>query len=180
VKNKVIVDTFWNSLIFEKFSRSVKIDKKEIELNISNRKKQTEYLLSEIVYTTEQNETYEEKTISIVKMIKERGFNETALTYSISDTSKNGGKLGWIKQDILSNEIKKEITNTHIGKYTKPIVIPGGFIILLIEDIRVTNKEIDIEKEIKNIVDKKTNDQLNNFSNIYINKLKKNTQIDEF
>ena len=68
---------------------------------------------------------------------------------------------------------------TKVGKTTKPIVIPGGFLILNIENIRETEKIIDVEKEIKNIIEEKTNDQLNRFSNIFINKLKKNIQFNE-
>ncbi len=112
-------------------------------------------------------------------MINERNFTEAAFNYSISDTSSNGGKLGWIKEEILNNNIKNEIKEKDIGEFTKPLVIPGGFLILNIENIREIEKNIDLDKEIKIIIDKKTNDQLNQYSNIYLKKLKKNIQINE-
>ena len=60
------------------------------------------------------------------------------------------------------------------------IVIPGGFLILYIENVREVKREINIEDEIKLIIVKKTNDQLDLFSNIYLNKLKKVIKINEF
>ena len=179
VKDKIIINTLWNQLIYEKFSKNVKINKLEIEESIKKKKLQKEFLLSEIVFTVDENKNLNEKVKLINKIIKEKNFSEAALSYSISDTASNGGKLGWIKEEILNNKIKNEIKITNVGKFTKPIVIPGGFLILNIENIRKTEKNIVIEKEIKNIIEKKTNDQLNRLSNIYINKLKKDIQLNE-
>ena len=63
------------------------------------------------------------------------------------------------------------------GNYTKPIVVPGGFLILYKENTR--NIKIDLEKEIENIIAEKTNEQLDQFSNIFFNKTKKNININE-
>ena len=98
----------------------------------------------------------------------------------MSDTSTNGGKVGWVSESSLSNKIKKVIKNTNIGEITRPINIPSGFIILFKEDKRETLVELDIEKEIDKIIKRKTNEQLNQFSNIYYNKIKKNINIYEF
>ena len=37
----------------------------------------------------------------IKKSIDENGFENTASIFSISDSSKTGGKLGWIKENSL-------------------------------------------------------------------------------
>lgn len=179
IKRKISINTYWNQLIYTKFSKNIKINKVEIEKALKSKKKQTEYLLSEIVFAIENNENLNEKIKQISNNISQKNFSEAALNYSVSDTAKNGGKLGWIKEEILNEKIKNEIKLTKIGNFTKPIVIPGGFIILNIENIRETEKNIDVEKEIKNIVDQKTNDQLNRFSNIFINKLKKDIKFNE-
>ena len=113
-------------------------------------------------------------------MIKERNFTEAAFNFSISDTSGIGGELGWIKENVLNKKIKNELKNINNGEYTNPIIIPGGFLILYIDDSREIKNNLDINNEIKNIVDRKTNDQLNRFSNIYLKKLRKNIQVDEF
>ena len=179
IKKKISINTYWNQIIYKKFSKNVKINKIEIENDIKNKKKQKEYSLSEIVFTINEKETLKEKTEIINKTIDKKSFSEAALNYSISDSANNGGKLGWIKEEILNNKIKNEIKMTKVGKFTRPIILPGGFLILKIENIREIEKNLDVEKEIKNIINEKTNDQLNRFSNIYINKLKKNIEFNE-
>ena len=57
--------------------------------------------------------------------------------------------------------------------------MPGGFLILKLLDFKEVNKEFDIENEVKKIVKEKTNQQLNRFSNIYFNKVKKDIVINE-
>ena len=180
VKRKIIIETLWNKFIFDKFSKNVKIDQNEIENNIKKKKTQKEYLLSEIVFDIKKNEKFDEKYKSILKTSNEKNFSEAALIYSLSDTSNNGGKLGWINEDILSKEIREKLSVQNIGEITNPITIPGGFLLLYIENIKEIQIKIDIEKEIKNIIEKKTNTQLNQISNVYFNKIKKNTQINEF
>ena len=179
VKEKIIIETLWNKLIFEKFSKNVKIDQNEIKNIINKKKTQKEYLLSEIVFDIKKNEKLDEKLKSIFKIFNEKNFSEAALFFSLSDSSNNGGKLGWIKESALSKQIREEITMRNIGEITKPITIPGGFLILYIENIKEIEIKIDLEKEIKNIVEKKTNNQLNQISNVYLNKIKKNIQINE-
>ncbi len=125
-----------------------------------------------------EGEKLNEKTDKIKKVIEEKGFNYASLIYSISDTSKDGGKLGWIKESSLNKKILNEIKNAD-NNLTSAIVLPGGFLILKIEDIREIEKNLDIEKEVELIVKQKTNEQLEQFSNIYFNKLKKNFSINE-
>ena len=115
----------------------------------------------------------------ITKSILEGSFSEAALSFSISDTATKGGKLGWIKENILSDGIKNNLNDIEVGKFTNPIIIPGGFLILKIEDVRKIDKKLDFKKEVRSIIEKKTNDQLNQLSNIYLNKLKKNIQLNE-
>lgn len=179
VKEKIIIETLWNKLIFEKFSKNVKIDKNEIELNIKKSKIKKEYLLSEIVFNLKENEKFEQKLKSILSTANEKSFSEAALIFSLSDSSYNGGKLGWIKEEILSKNIRDQILARNIGEITKPIIIPGGFLILFIEDIKETEIQLNTEEEIKNIIERKTNAQLNQLSNVYLNKLKKNIEINE-
>ena len=91
VKNKIIIDTLWKQLIFEKFSKSIKIDRNKIELSVKNNNKQKEYLLSEIVFNLGENENLNNKIKIITDLIKEKNFSEAALNFSISDTYKEGG-----------------------------------------------------------------------------------------
>ena len=175
---KIKIEVFWNRLIFEKFSNKIKIDKNKIKQNIEANNVQKNYLLSEIVFNL-VNEDLSFKFNKIKDEIYKNGFENAASIYSISDSAKQGGKLGWINFNSLSEVIKKEIIELNINEFTKPIVIPGGFLILKIEDKKNVKVTKDIEKEIENISRIKANKQLNQFSTIYFNKLKKEFQIDE-
>lgn len=179
IREKISIDSFWKSFIYEKFHKNVKIDVSQIKKNLSNKEKQSEYMLSEIVFTLNKDEKLNQKLKKIINTIQKNNFAEAAFIFSVADTSSNGGKLGWIKESILNKEIKKELQNINIGEFTNPLVIPGGFLILNKEDTREIQNKLDIEKETKNIINKKTNDQLNRLSNIYINKLRRNIQINE-
>jgi peptidyl-prolyl cis-trans isomerase SurA len=57
--------------------------------------------------------------------------------------------------------------------------MPGGFMILKINEIKKKEKKQNIENELKRIINFKKNDQLNQFSKIYFNKVKINIKINE-
>ena len=115
----------------------------------------------------------------IKKTISERNFSQAALLYSVSDTSKNEGKIGWIKETTINKKILNKLKNIKIGNYSKPILVPGGFLILKIEDQREIKQNINLEFELNKVIEDKKNQQLNQFSNIYYNKVKKDIFINE-
>ena len=116
----------------------------------------------------------------IKKSIKEKGFENTALIYSISDSAKLGGKLGWIKEVSLSKEIQKNLLNLKKNELTKPILIPSGFIILKVDDINILESRIDKEKELKKRINSERNKQLRQLSNIYFKKIKNDVSIKKY
>ncbi len=180
VKKKIQIELLWNQLIVNKFSNEVRIDKEKIRQEISQNNLQKEYKISEIFFTLEKNEKLDEKFNTIKKDIQNRNFADAALIHSVSNTSENSGELGWIKLNAINPIIKKKIINTKIGDHTEPIVIPGGFLILKVNDFKETIVEKDVEKEIELIIKEITNKQLNQLSNIYYKKIIKEIQINEF
>ena len=179
VKQKISQELLWNQLVYRRYIKSVKIDINKIKKELNNNNKEKEYLLQEVLFTLNKDEILIDKFEDIKKNIKEKSFSEVALEYSISSTNNQGGKLDWIKASVLSEKIKKELQKIKVGEFTSPIVLPGGFLILKINNIRMVEKKIDLEKELNFIVDQKTNKQLNQFSNIYFQKIKQNTKINE-
>ena len=179
IKKKISIEMLWNQLIYSKFKQNVKIDRESIQNELSNNVKKKEFLLSEILFNINESEKLNDKIVLLKKEIKEKGFSQTALTYSVSDTSNKGGKLGWVNETILSQKIKNEVKKIKVGDHTKPIVIPGGFLIIKIEDIRELDNSSDLNDEIEKIIKERTNEQLNQFSNIYFNKIKKDMVINE-
>ena len=179
IKKKISLEILWNQFIYSKFKENIKIDKELIRNDLLNKNKKKEFLLSEILFNLDKNEKLNDKIILLEKEIENNGFSKTALSYSNSDTANKGGKLGWVNETILNTKIKEKVKKTKVGNFTKPIVIPGGFLILKIEDVREVENISDLNLEINKVVKTKTNEQLNQFSNIYFNKVRKNTTINE-
>ena len=180
IKNKLEIEALWNELILIKFSSKVKINEKELKEKIkSNNNFLKSYLLSEISFEISNIKELNNKFEEISKVINDKGFDFAALKYSVSPTSSLGGKLDWINENSLNKNIKESLNNLEINDYTKPINVPGGFLILQINDIKNTEVEIDIEKEFKNLKNYEKNNQLNQYSKIYFNKIKKDLEISE-
>ena len=179
IKKKITIEILWNQLIFKKYNSKVKINKANIINDLKKKNKQKEYLLFEILFNINENEKLDKKFQQIKDKIKKTSFSEAALLYSTSNSSNKGGELGWIKETSLNNKIGNLLKNIKVGDYSNPIVIPGGFLILKIVDIREIKKDYDLNEEIEKTIKDKTNEQLNQFSNIFFNKIKRNISIDE-
>ena len=180
-KEKIIIEALWNDLIFSKYSSKVQIDLERIRKDIQkkDREKIKIYNLSEIVFDINENENYENKLSILKNEIDKIGFENTAVKYSISDSAKASGDLGWVNERSISDIILNEISKVKINEYTNPVTIPGGFIILKLKDIKIEEKKIDIKKEVESVANSKRNEQLNQFSNIYYKKVEKEFIINE-
>ncbi len=183
LKKKIEIENEWKSLVYAKYSKSVKIDKNDLINKIEKISKEEfsfEYNISEIVFDNNKNSSYEEQLKKILESIKINGFENTANLYSISDSAKVGGKIGWIKQNNLSIEINQEIENLKINSYSNPIKVGNNYLILKINDIKEINIEFDKQKELNKMIMRETSKQLDKFSNVFYNKIKLNSTISEF
>ena len=181
MEKKLTIDALWNELIFKKYSSKIKIDKEKLRKEVNKKKFETtkSYLLSEIVFNVSNASDFDNKYKSIKQSIELSGFENTALSYSNSASSKIGGKLGWINENSINKLVRSIINNISINNYSDPITIPGGFLIIKVNDIKELKKEINVENELKNLVINLTNQQLDQYSNLYFNKIKKNVIINE-
>ena len=181
VKEKISIEIAWNDLIIKTFNNEIEIDQdlmiKEIEK--FNEKKVDNLLLSEIIFTINEKKEFELKYKDILESINEIGFEETARIYSLSDSKKKGGDLGWIYKNQLSKEIKDEINKINIGDFTKPIVTSGGFLILKLNDVKVENIKIDKNTQLKKMIEFERERQFTRFSTLYYKRLYNSAVIDE-
>ena len=182
IENKILIEILWNKLIFDKYQNQVKINEEKLKNEIqSNKSTQREkvYNLSEIVFEKNNQDTFEAKINKINESIKEIGFKNSANIYSISDSAKFGGEIGWIEEKQLSNIILKSLNNLVVGQYSAPIKTGSSFIVLKINEIKFNEKIINLDEELKIKIQYEKNRQLQQFSKIYYNKIKINTDIDE-
>tara|TARA_B100000579_G_C22805278_1_gene842139 strand:+ start:698 stop:1630 length:933 start_codon:yes stop_codon:yes gene_type:complete len=184
IRKKLRIEALWNQLIYKKYIKNIKIDevllKKRILDQFSKTEKKYEYNLSEIVFEQKLDESYETTIKIIDESIKNVGFENTANILSISNSSKNGGLIGWVNELQISKEINNKLKELNINEVTKPIKIPNGYLLIKVNDKKELTQELDIEKELKNLIDYETNNQLNNFSIIFYKRLKQNTEINEY
>ena len=180
IEEKINIETSWNNLIYQKYRDQVKINEEDLKKKILLQKsEQNSYLISEILFNTNIGETIEEKYKKIKLSIKNDGFKNSANIYSISESSKLGGKVGWVNESQLSKEIVLKLKQIKTGQYTNPITVPSGNLILRIDDFKRVKNNLDIDKELKKLISFERNKQLNQLSNIFFNKIKNNVLINE-
>ncbi|MDC2968530.1 peptidylprolyl isomerase [Candidatus Pelagibacter sp.] len=178
LKEKLLIERLWNSLIYEKFKNKIKIDetkiKNKIKKLINSQEKIYEYNLSEILF--DLNTDYNQ----LIDFTDKYGFEAAASKYSISDTSTNGGKIGWIKSNNLSEIMRKQISKLSDGEISKPIEIPNGNLLIKLNKKRELENEINFDLEIKKQINIEQSRQLNSFSLNFYKKLKQNSIIYEY
>ena len=181
IKKKLKIDIFWNDLIYYKFNKQIRINENEITNKVNKLKssEKKEYLLSEIIFEKKQTQSLNEYSSRIKESINEIGFKNTANIYSLSETSKFGGKIGWVDENNLSKVIIDNLNNLKEGEHTDIIQIGNNYLILMIDKIKIIKLTIDKEKELKQLIQFETNKQLSQFSKIYFNKVFVNYSINE-
>jgi len=180
IKEKLKIETLWNELIYNRFNAQINIDEEKLKKKLSLQKNLlTEYSLGEILFELNSSEILEKKYNLILKNIKESGFKSSAAIFSISDSSKFGGDLGWINETQLNEVLLKEIKSINVNELTKPIQATNGYLILKLNNKRQNEVKINFEKTLKQMINKEKNRQLNQFSLIYYNKTKQSIFISE-
>ncbi len=181
IRSKIKIELFWNELIFNKYNNQIVIDETEIINKVNNIEGEIrkEFFLSEIVFKKKVDEKINVTITKIKKSIDEIGFKNTATIYSVSNSSKFGGEIGWIKEDTLSREVFENIANLKPNEYSDIIKINDNFIILKINDIKIVKNKVNKQEAIKKLIQTEKNKKLEKFSRIYFNKVQAQYSINE-
>lgn len=135
-KNKILLDAYFDYEIQKNITEK-KIKEKYLELTNKVAGKR-EFLIYHIVVDSEKRakwiyRKYNETSPSQ----KPRKFAKLAKKYSIDkDSANNKGKLGYILEDNLIEEISKEIIDFKKPGYTKPIKTDFGWHVVVVKKIR--------------------------------------------
>ena len=180
IREKLKIESLWNELIYKKFNNQVNVNEKKLKKKLSLQKNlMNEYNLSEILFEINDKEKLDTKYKLILQNINESGFKNAANIFSISNSSKFGGDLGWINETQLNENLLSQIRSLNVKQLTKPIQVTNGYLIIKLNDKREKKIKIDFEKTLKKMILEEKNRQLNQFSLIYFNKIKKNIFISE-
>ena len=183
VKKKISVEIAWNDYIFNNYNKAVLVDEDKIRDKIKKLSKKNlveNIFLSEIIFTVNEGENLNSKFNQIKNSINDIGFEETAKIYSVSESRKNGGKIGWVFKSQLSNKILNEIEKIDIGELTVPITTPGGFILLTINEKKNELVQIDENEQFEKAVKFEKNRQLTMYSTLQYKRAYNKTLINEF
>jgi len=181
IEKKIQTETMWNQLIYLKYKNRLNIDEEKIREDILNNKSKSErVLLQEIVYKYKDKNDLEKKYKEIVNHINLNDFKDAVLKYSVSESKKNNGNLDWVYLTNIVPIIKKNIETLNKDQISKPIIIPGGALIIKMIEREFINENIDIEKKLTKNIQDKINQQLNNFSRLYFNKISNDLKINEY
>ena len=183
VIEKMKYESLWNELIFRKFNSLVKLNKNklrtDLELKIKNNKKY-EYNLSELLFELNKTEKVYKTYEDIIDYVKLNNFKSAAFKYSIANSSKSGGEIGWVKETLLSKDLNNKLKKLKKNEITEPIKYPNGYLILKINDKREMKQIVNFDEEFKDLVNFEKNKQLNQFSILFYKKLKQNSKINAY
>ena len=180
VYKKLEIEAVWNEMVYYLFKDKIYIDEKDLKNKLINNQQKVESLLiSEIIVNIKNKNDVEKSYNQLLKSIERFGYKETVLRLSISDSKNNSGLLGWINKNTLSKKIQNELNKIEIGQITKPILISSGMLVLKLEDKKFVEPTQNLDEQLLKLKNFEINNQLNNFSTIYYNKIKKNFLINE-
>ena len=182
IQKKIEIEVLWNQLIYDRYIDQINIDRNQLKEKVKkliSTKKQKKYSLSEILFDKKNNSNFEKKLEDIKQSISEIGFKNTANIYSMSDSSKFGGKIGWVEEQKLSTKILEQLKALEVGQYTTPMQVGSSFLILKIEEIKYENAIINEDEELNKMIQFETSKQLDQFSKIFYGKIKINSFINE-
>lgn len=185
IRKKIIIEQTWNKLIFDQYNSKIKINKEKInqllDEIIVSKSTQKSFNLSEIVFIEKNKDEYKLKYEKIISEIRKNNFAQAANLYSVSDTSKLGGSIGWVNQNELSKQIYSMIENLEPGEYSKPLVSAGGSLILMVNNVKeISFENFNKDEELKKIISAERNRQLKEYSLIHYRKLENSFYVEEF
>ena len=181
IKEKIRIEILWNQHVYYKYRNLLNINEEELKKKIKDKENKDseikKYLLSEILFTLENEENFEKKNNEIREKIQKNGFKTAANIYSISSTANFGGRIGLMNEKQISEKVLNEVRLIKPGEITETIDVPNGYLILMLENVVVEKFKKDLKNELDNLIKFETNRQLNQFSIIYFNKIKLNAKI---
>ena len=182
-KKKISIEVLWNTFIYEKYNKLLDIDesliKEKLDKKIKLKNEIDSFFISELLFISESKSEFDLKYSKILDSINTVGFDSTARIYSIADSSKYGGEIGWISENQLSKEILDIVQNIDLGEFSKPINTPSGFLIILLENKKKELANLNYDDELKNMLKNERDKQLNQYSSLYYKRIEKKSIINE-
>ena len=144
------------------------------------KKKLNEYLISEIVIKPVEAGQIETKIQKLKERIEIEGFEVVAKEISISESAFKGGDIGWVNENVVSNDVRNALKNTSVGKISTPIVMPQGILIFKLRDKKEIEKNISLEEMKNQLVSSEKTKILNMHALSHYDKVRRSISIKYF
>ena len=126
------------------------------------------------------DEELDSKIQELKSKIEIEGFESVARGLSISESALKGGDLGWINENVISDDIKFELIKTPKGTLSSPVMLGNGILIFKVRDKRKIKQKISLE-EIKNeLINAEKSKILNMHSMSHYDKVRRSVSIKFF
>ena len=159
----------WQKFIYQKYSKKIEVNENslndEIETLLKDQLEVKEVNLSEIQLLNNQNINNKEFIQNIFDEIKQNGFENTALKFSVSSSSSEKGSLGWINIKTLSKSIYDLVSNMSPGDISEPIIQSNNILLIkLNKERKVSRTDLDKDEMKKRLIKQKENELFNLYS----------------
>lgn len=183
--NEIDTELKWRKLIFRTFDKRIQISSEEINQEIKiitqNQEDITEYSLSEIEIIANSKNLDANIVGQIQDEIKNNGFENAVMKFSIAETSSNKGRLGWVNSSVLSKEFLRILDKMKVGEVSNPIKRQNKIIFLKINDKKTTYaSNVDLDSLKKKVIEQKKNDMFKLYSSSYLSQLRNSKYIEYF
>ena len=184
-KNELDIEFKWRNLIFNKYSNKINIDPddliQQLTKKIEQQESSIEFNLSEIEILSSTPNLEKEIIPQILEEIKQTGFENAVLKFSIASSSSNQGNLGWINSNSLSEDLLEIIEKLEVGEVTKPIKKNDKIIFFkLIDKKIISTSSKDIENLKKELIEQKKNELFRLYSSSFLSKLRNSKLIEYY
>ena len=184
-KNELDIEFKWRNLIFNKYSNKINIDPddliQQLPKKIEQQESSIEFNLSEIEILSSDPNLEKEIIPQILEEIKQTGFENAVLKFSIASSSSNQGNLGWINSNSLSEDLLEIIEKLEVGEVTKPIKRNDKIIFFkLIDKKIISTSSKDIENLKKELIEQKKNELFRLYSSSFLSKLRNSKLIEYY
>ena len=180
IEKQIKTELYWNSLIFELYKNRLSINLDHIDERLKlilNKKKVEEYLISEILINNVEKDKLESEIEILKSRIKIEGFENVAKDISVSKSGLNGGDLGWISENVISDKVKSLLVNTPVGALSDPIKLAQGILIFKVRDKREISTNLSPEEMKNQLVNDEKTKMLNMHSISHYDKVRRSVSI---
>ena len=181
-EEEIKIEFMWQQFIFNLYKNQINLNNDEIDEElksiVQNKKNIDEYKLAEIEIFSKDNQNNKSEIQDIKNNINAIGFEDTAVKFSISSSALDGGDLGWINSQSLSNKIYKIVKKMSLGDVSEPLFQSNTILFLKLVDKRsLKSSDINLNNLKQKIINSKKNELLSLFSNNHLSKIRNNALI---